>query len=102
MGSDLHSSPLEKIVWVSDLCPIFIFPPVEGIGVGHFRAGAPLVMFFPISFITDKVLYTPATSACIHYFVDVPLLSAVFSDNWHWLSWFPVREEEWVVGDISF
>jgi hypothetical protein len=36
VGPDLHPSPLEKIEWVSDLCPIFIFPSVEGVGVGHF------------------------------------------------------------------
>ena len=33
---DLHSSPLEKIEWVSNLCPIFIFPFIKGIRLGHF------------------------------------------------------------------
>jgi hypothetical protein len=27
---------LKKFEWVSDLCPVFIFPSVEGICVGHF------------------------------------------------------------------
>jgi hypothetical protein len=59
-------------------------------------------MFLSISFITDKVLYPPAMSASIHNFVDVPLLSAIFSDNGPWPGWLTVREEEWVVWDVSF
>ena len=58
-------------------------------------------MLLPISFIADKVLYTPATAACIYNFVNVPLLCAVFGDNRMWLGWFLVREKEWVIGDIS-
>ena len=52
-AADLHPSPLEKFEWVSDL-----FPPVEGICVSHFRDRAPFIMFFSISFIMDKVLYS--------------------------------------------
>ena len=58
-------------------------------------------MFSPIAFIADKVLYASATAVGIHNFVDVPLLSAVFGDNQSWAGWFPVREEEGVIGDIS-
>ena len=76
-GPDLHSSPLEKIVWVSDLCPIFIFPLVEGISISRFQAGAPLVVFLPIPFITNKVLYPLAPPSGIHNFIDVPLLGAM-------------------------
>jgi hypothetical protein len=59
-------------------------------------------VFLPLSVIMDKVLYTPATSACIHDFVNVPFLSAVFSDDRPWPGRLTVREEEWVVWDVSF
>ena len=59
-------------------------------------------MFSSVSFIVYEVLYASAPPVGIHYFVDVPLLCAIFSDNGHWLGRLPVREEEWVVGDISF
>jgi hypothetical protein len=58
-------------------------------------------VFFSIAFITDKVLYTLAMAVGIHNFVDVPLLGAVFGDYGLWAGWFPVREEEGVVGDVS-
>ena len=58
-------------------------------------------MLLPIFFIADKVLYTPATAACIYNFVDVPLLCAIFGDNGAWPGWFLVREKEWAIGDIS-
>ena len=58
-------------------------------------------MLLPISFIADKVLYTPAMAAHIYNFVNVPLLHAIFGDNGVWLGWFSVREKEWVIGDIS-
>jgi hypothetical protein len=58
-------------------------------------------VFFPIAFIVDKVLYASAVAAGIYNFVDIPLLSAVFSDDWPWAGQFPVREEEGVIRDIS-
>ena len=57
-------------------------------------------MLLPISFIADKVLYTPATLACIYNFVNVLLFHAIFGDNRVWPDWFSVREKEWVIGDI--
>src|ERR1700733_8936174 len=77
----LHSSPLEKIVWVSNLCPILVFPSVKCICLCHFQARTPLIMFFAISFIVDKVLYAMSTSASIYNFINVPLLSAILSNN---------------------
>jgi hypothetical protein len=59
-------------------------------------------MFLPIAFIPDKVLYTMAALVGIHNSVNIPLLCAIFSDNRMWPGGFTVREEEWVIGDISF
>jgi hypothetical protein len=100
VSADLHPSPLEKFEWVSDLCPIFFFPPVEGIRVGHFRARAPFIMLFPVSFVMDKVLYSSPTPAGVHNFVDVPLLSAVFSNDGPRSGQLVIREEEGVVRDV--
>ena len=58
-------------------------------------------MLLSISFIADKVLYTPAMAARIYNFVDVPLLRAIFGDNGAWPGWFSVGEKEWVIGYIS-
>ena len=57
-------------------------------------------MLLSISFIVDKVLYTPVMPVGIYNFVNVPLLCAVFSDDRTWPGWFSVREKEWVIGDI--
>ena len=101
VGPGLHPSPLEKIEWVSNLCPIFVFPSVEGISVGHLRTRTPLIVFFPISLVMDKVLYSSPTSSCIHNFFNEPFLSAIFSDNRLWSGKFTVGEEERVVWNIS-
>ena len=58
-------------------------------------------MLLSISFIVNKILYTPAMPVGIYNFVNVPLLCAIFSDNRMWLAWFSVREKEWVIEDIS-
>jgi hypothetical protein len=62
----------------------------------------PLIMFLPITFITDKALYTMAMLVGIHNLVNIPLLCAIFSDNRMWPGGFMVEEEEWVIGDVSF
>jgi hypothetical protein len=46
-------------------------------------------------------LYASATAVGVYNFVDVPLLSVVFSDDRPWAGRFPVREEEGVVMDVS-
>jgi hypothetical protein len=58
-------------------------------------------MSFAISLIADEVLYSLATSACIHDLVYVPFLGAILSDDRAWASWFSIREKEWVIGDIA-
>ena len=58
-------------------------------------------MFFPVAFVSDKILCASAMAVGIHNFVDIPLLGAVFSDDRPWACQFPVREEEGVVGDVS-
>jgi len=50
----------------------------------------------------DKVLNSSPMPSGIHNFVDVPLLGAVFGDNWPWSDLFTVGEEEGVVWDVSF
>jgi hypothetical protein len=75
---------------------------VKCISISHFRAGTPLIVFLPIPLITHEVLYSPATSACIHNLVDVPLLGSIFSDDGPWASKFSIGEEEGVVRDVPF
>jgi hypothetical protein len=75
---------------------------VKCVSISHFRAGTPLIVFLPIPLVTDKVLYSSATSACIHDLVNVPLLGAIFGDDGPWASRFSIGEEEGVVGDVPF
>ena len=57
-------------------------------------------MFSAIAFIAYEVLYSLAVPMGIHYLVDVPLLSAVFSDYGSGSSGFLIGEEERVIGDV--
>jgi hypothetical protein len=57
-------------------------------------------MFFPVSFIMDKVLYSSPALAGIHNFVNVLLLSAIFGNDGPWLGRLVIREEEGVVQDV--
>jgi hypothetical protein len=50
-------------------------------------------MFFPISFISDKVLDTSSTASGIDNLVNEPLLNAILSDDGKWPGRFTVREE---------
>ena len=62
----------------------------------------PFIVFFSVALVAYEVLYAVAPLTGIHYLVDVPLLSAVFSDYRSRLGWFAIREEEGVVGDVPF
>ena len=65
-------------------------------------AHSRLIMVFAISFVADKVLYATSMLVSIYDFINVPLLNAILSNDGSRLGKFMIREEEGVIGDVSF